>query len=184
MWESSLQPHFYPQYEPEPGSSPCALKPFWTNLRGCPDLPRGINYVSNTSFYAPLTCVCDVICGTFWVESNCLCRWSKHTTSPIRENSSMPVCYVCAPMSYVCLCIYVYYICSSVSASVNVCVACTMPGCMAYTCAYVYVPCACVLSHIRLCNPMACSLPGSSVHGIFQARVLEWVALSFFRGSS
>ena len=30
-----------------------------------------------------------------------------------------------------------------------------------------------------LCNPMDCSLPGSSVHGIFQARVLEWVAISF-----
>ena len=31
---------------------------------------------------------------------------------------------------------------------------------------------------------MDCSLPGSSIHGIFQARVLEWVALSFSRGSS
>ena len=30
-----------------------------------------------------------------------------------------------------------------------------------------------------LCNPMECSLPGSSVHGIFQARVLEWVAIAF-----
>ena len=28
-----------------------------------------------------------------------------------------------------------------------------------------------------LCNPMDCSLPGSSIHGIFQARVLEWVAI-------
>ena len=35
-----------------------------------------------------------------------------------------------------------------------------------------------------LCLPMDCSLPGSSVHGIFQARVLEWVAISFSRGSS
>ena len=35
-----------------------------------------------------------------------------------------------------------------------------------------------------LCDPMGCSLPGSSVHGIFQARVLEWVAISFSRGSS
>ena len=35
-----------------------------------------------------------------------------------------------------------------------------------------------------LCSPMDCSLPGSSVHGIFQARVLEWVAISFSRGSS
>ena len=34
-----------------------------------------------------------------------------------------------------------------------------------------------------LCNPMDYSPPGSSVHGIFQARVLEWVAISFSRGS-
>ena len=33
-------------------------------------------------------------------------------------------------------------------------------------------------------NPMDCSLPGSSLHGILQARVLEWVAISFSRGSS
>ena len=35
-----------------------------------------------------------------------------------------------------------------------------------------------------LCHPMDCSLPGSSVHGIFQARILEWVAISFSRRSS
>ena len=34
------------------------------------------------------------------------------------------------------------------------------------------------------CNPMDCSPPGSSVHGILQARTLEWVAISFSRGSS
>ena len=33
-------------------------------------------------------------------------------------------------------------------------------------------------------DPMDCSLPGSSAHGIFQARVLEWAAVSFSRGSS
>ena len=32
-----------------------------------------------------------------------------------------------------------------------------------------------------LCNPMDCSPPGSSVHGILQARILEWVAVSFSR---
>ena len=35
-----------------------------------------------------------------------------------------------------------------------------------------------------LYNPMDCSPPGSSVHGILQARILEWVAISFSRGSS
>ena len=57
------------------------------------------------------------------------------------------------------------------------------------------VTCYCFLSHIKsesevtqscltLCNLMDCSLPGSSVHGIFQARVLEWMAISFSRRSS
>ena len=37
-------------------------------------------------------------------------------------------------------------------------------------------------SFLTLSNPMDCSLPGSSVHGIFQARVLEWVAIAFSDG--
>ena len=40
------------------------------------------------------------------------------------------------------------------------------------------------LSRVWLCDPMDCSPPGSSVHGIFRAWVLEWVAISFSRGSS
>ena len=35
---------------------------------------------------------------------------------------------------------------------------------------------------MTFCSPTDCSLPGSSVHGIFQARVLKWVAISFSRG--
>ena len=38
-------------------------------------------------------------------------------------------------------------------------------------------------SCLTLCDPMDCSLPASSVHGILQARILEWVAISFSRGS-
>ena len=41
-----------------------------------------------------------------------------------------------------------------------------------------------VHAHSVVCDPMECSLPGSSVHGISQARMLEWVAMSFSRGSS
>ena len=37
---------------------------------------------------------------------------------------------------------------------------------------------------LTLCNPMDCSTPDSSIHGIFQARILEWVAISSSRGSS
>ena len=39
--------------------------------------------------------------------------------------------------------------------------------------------CAVAQLHPILCSPMDCSLPGSSVHGIFQARILEWVAISY-----
>ena len=44
-----------------------------------------------------------------------------------------------------------------------------------------YVP---VQSWAALSDPMDCSLPGSSIHGILQARILEWVAISFSRRSS
>ena len=49
-------------------------------------------------------------------------------------------------------------------------------------------PSTCVLRHFKscptLCDPMDCSPPGSSVHGILQAIILEWVAISSSRGSS
>ena len=41
-----------------------------------------------------------------------------------------------------------------------------------------------VLYCVQLCNPMDCSMPGSSVHGISQARIPELVAMPFSRGSS
>ena len=39
-------------------------------------------------------------------------------------------------------------------------------------------------SHVQLCHPMDCSLPGASVHGVFQARIVEGVAISSSRVSS
>ena len=44
--------------------------------------------------------------------------------------------------------------------------------------------CVRVLSHVWLYNSMDCSLPGSSVCGILQATLLEWIAISYSRGSS
>ena len=38
--------------------------------------------------------------------------------------------------------------------------------------------------YLTLCDPMDCSPPGSSVHDILQERILKWVAVPFFRGSS
>ena len=44
--------------------------------------------------------------------------------------------------------------------------------------------CARCHSYVQLCDPMDCVLPGSSLHGVFQARILEWVATFHSRGSS
>ena len=48
--------------------------------------------------------------------------------------------------------------------------------------------CACMLKLLQLCpilcDPLDCSLPGSSAHGILQVRILEWVAVPSSRGSS
>ena len=72
----------------------------------------------------------------------------------------MLVLSVCVSVC-VCLCV-----CVSVCVSVCVCV------CL----------CVCVLApqlYLTLCNALDCSQPGFSVHGILQARMLEWVAIPF-----
>ena len=57
-------------------------------------------------------------------------------------------------------------------------------------CVCVYVKgcfcCCCLVTKLCpiLCNPMDCSLPGSSVHGVSQARILEWVVMPSSTGSS
>ena len=53
----------------------------------------------------------------------------------------------------------------------------------------ILILCCCwvVQSHfscVWLCDSLGCGPPGSSVHGIFQARILEWIAISFSRGAS
>ena len=58
-----------------------------------------------------------------------------------------------------------------------------------HLCKHRYIrPCVCVCSVTKLCltplNPMDCSPLGSSMHGISQAKILEWVVISFSRGSS
>ena len=52
------------------------------------------------------------------------------------------------------------------------------------TCHMQYSICICAQSYPPLCDPMDCGPPGSSVRGILQARILEWVAMPSSRGSS
>ena len=53
-----------------------------------------------------------------------------------------------------------------------------------WLCFSVYVCVLVAKSCLTLCDPMDCGPPGSSVHGMLQARILEWVAILFSRGSS
>ena len=46
---------------------------------------------------------------------------------------------------------------------------------------FICMPAESLQSFLILCDPIDCSLPGSSVHGILQARILEWVAILFTR---
>ena len=58
--------------------------------------------------------------------------------------------------------------------------AAVLPRCPEWLC------CCCLVAQLclTLCDPRDCSPPGSSVHGIVQARILEWVTISFSRWSS
>ena len=71
---------------------------------------------------------------------------------------------------------HVFFCHVSVSVSVCVCVC-------VCSCTYAHLP-SVNKFYLTLCNPLDCSQPGSSVHGIFQARMLERVAISYSRGSS
>ena len=53
-----------------------------------------------------------------------------------------------------------------------------------YVCLYICVSVKLLQLCPTLCNPIDCSLPGSSVYGILQARILEWVAMSSSKGLS
>ena len=64
-----------------------------------------------------------------------------------------------------------------VSSLKNLCVCVCVRAC-------VLCVCVCFQSHPTLCDPMDCSSPGSSVHRIFQERILQWVAVFCARGSS
>ena len=97
--------------------------------------------------------------------------------------SMCSVVYVCVMYMYMCVCVCVYVL-------VCLCMCMSM-----YMCVYVYMSmCVCISVCVRaclicfncvlLCNVMACSPPGSSVHGILQARILEWVAMPSSRESS
>ena len=80
-------------------------------------------------------------------------------------------------------------VCSSVGSSKNCCEDCVkdiyraqqVPDLVSVHCMH---ECSVTQSCLTLCGPMDCSLPGPSVHGIFQARILEQVTMSFSRESS
>ena len=59
-----------------------------------------------------------------------------------------------------------------------ICECWTIPASYNKSCLIMLCVCVCAQSCLTLCNPMDCSLPGSSIRGILQAGILEWVAIS------
>ena len=130
-----------------------------------------------------------------WIQCGFMCAWQRlscflmsmalisplftQTTTRHRPNLAL---YDLGPVSSLCL--------SFPICKVDRIMAPTLQGCMRFnitTC--VILPGLVCISEVTqscptLCDPMDCSPPGSSIHGILQARILEWVAISFSRGSS
>ena len=81
-------------------------------------------------------------------------------------------------------CVHLMFLISLLEGVAKLVVYLTISSCLLYTEYSCAVLCLVTQSCPTLCDPMDCSPPGSSVHGIFQARILEWVAISFSRGTS
>ena len=82
--------------------------------------------------------------------------------------------YICTLNTYIgSMCIYIYIYVYIYTHTKNV-----------FQILYQLTLCSVTKLCPTLCNPMECSLLGSSVHGIFQARILKWAAIWYSRGSS
>ena len=72
-----------------------------------------------------------------------------------------------------------------VGVGVGVCVCVGVSLCVCVWVCHCVSVCVCIsCSVVSLCNPTNCSPPGFSVHGLLQARILEWVAIPVSRASS
>ena len=84
---------------------------------------------------------------------------------------------------YVCVCVYGYTHTHTYMFSFNNYCQ-TFQSVCASLCSYHRLCGGSAQSCLTLCHPMDCGPPSSSVHGILQPRILEWVAISFSRASS
>ena len=108
-------------------------------------------------------------------------EWSS-LEPPDTSHTSVGVLSMCVCMSmhvYTNICVFELHVCTAVFH---------VRSCLALWCNQVghskaFLKGLVAQSCLTFCDPMDCSLPDSSFHGILQARTLEWVAISFSRGS-
>ena len=99
--------------------------------------------------------------------------WESHTRVWQKEMSVVPICFFLWVMQNVGI-LFIMTFCSIfdfLTYCINICLFSS----------FLEVCCLVTKSCPTLCDPMDYSLPGSSVHGIFQTRILKWVAISFSR---
>ena len=102
-------------------------------------------------------------------------KWEKNSLLLIRRPSCLIACMLTCVWLCQSSCLWTHWSFRSIPSALPVVMVSitTVDSC-----------CLVNKSCLILCNPMDCSLPGSCVHGISQARILDWVAISFSRGSS
>ena len=153
-------------------------------LLSLPSLPKHTLYHHHTHLWAEHHCLSNSVCPKFWTvpwraPSGCLTETSNpNLTSPklkfLIPINSLSFIYFCVPalksliQLLKILRVILDFSCSCISQTHSV--------------SKLYGGDGLVVSDS--CDPMDCSLPGSSIHRILQARILEWVAISFSRGSS
>ena len=111
--------------------------------------------------------------------------WHGHFLHPASVSSFFPLRLLLGALWG----LFIFSQSSTLAWLVSLSAPCSLPGQASlfphwFQC-YISICCCCLITKsFQLCDPMDCSPPGSSVPGISQARILEWIAISFFRESS
>ena len=136
---------------------------------------NSLNFCLSEKLFISPSILNEILAG----YSNLGCRFFLFSILNISWHSLLAWRVFAERSAVICMGFPLYVTCCFSLATFNILSLCLVFVSLICMCLGVFLGNEVTQSGLTLCDPMDCSPPGSSIHGIFQARVLEWVAIAF-----